>query len=163
MRIKYRFEIKGDLKPDIVFPLKVNGVDIVFVLEESKIIAIDIFENIELKKLPVFSQGFDGVHSLNMGNTNHRKFNNPLKLAEGLLSPFGLREIITDIIEIEWIPESEVEEKLVSINKFTYRTEPSVVSHIISFDLIARPFIAAFYNSNNYEVHCHFFGKEKMI
>ncbi len=82
MKTKYRFEIIGDLRPDITFPIKVAGVELEFTLEEGRVIAVNIIEETNLNSLPFFSQGKGGIHNLNMGSTNPKKFNKSLKLAE---------------------------------------------------------------------------------
>ncbi|MFT7158630.1 MAG: hypothetical protein ACI8Q1_003663 [Parvicella sp.] len=163
MKTKYRFKIYGDLKPDVTFPVEVLGLSLEFVLEEGNIVALDILENTDLKELPKFIQGPNAVHTLNMGNATPEKFKKSLKLAEGLLSVFGLREIVTDTVEIEWIPDNEEEQKLLQISSFTYKVEPQEIDEAISFDLIARPFIAGFLN-DKYEVALSFFcqGKNDM-
>lgn len=160
MKTKYRFEIIGDLQSDITFPVKTSGVELEFVLEKEKIVAVNVIENTDLNHLPNFSLGNNGIHNLNLGKTNPDKFKKSLKLAEGLLSIFGLREIKSDIVQIEWIPENEQEKSLLKVFNFTYKTEPQNVNKPISFDLIARPFIAGFVN-DNYEVALSFFRQGK--
>lgn len=160
MKTRYRFKIYGNLKPDITFPIEVAGLSLEFLIEENNIVAIDIFENTDLKDLPHFDKGFDGIPTLHMGSTNPEKFKQSLKLAEGLLAAFGLREINTDTVEIEWVPKDEEEKKSIQIYNFTYNSEPQKNDHSISYDLIARPFIAGFLN-DKYEVALSFFRQGK--
>ncbi|MHC4559514.1 MAG: hypothetical protein ACYS80_19645 [Planctomycetota bacterium] len=163
MKVQYKFTIKGNLKPDHVFPIQVNNQEISFILQEGKITGILITESASENNLPKLNKAPGAVFNLDMSGVKVDHLITSLRLAEGLLSVYGLEEIDFENIDIAWIPESNREKEKLSIGSFSYRIEPPSPQHTLTFDLIARPIIAGLMN-NSHEAPLSFFrqGKNNM-
>jgi len=161
MLTKYRFKIEGNIRPEGCFPIRIDDVFIEFVLEEQQIVAIEVIEKTQVKDIPRITQKAGKIDTIFTGDRAHKHIKR-LKLAEGLLSFFGLREIIFDKYDVEWIPQNEEEKKLLHINNFSFGYK-DVDDHndSIPFYLIASSFIAC-YQNDNYEAAMSFYRKGKI-
>mgnify|MGYP003384411646 CR=1 FL=1 len=161
MLTKYRFEIEGAIRTDTVFPLKVNDYFIDFEVKNGKIIALEIIEPTDLTKLPKVTGENGKLKSIDIKGDNILSIRPHLKLAEGLLSTFGLRSIDVDSYTIKWIPSNDDEKKLLELYEFSFGYEdPDDYKETIPFSLVAQSIIAGFENKK-YEVSLSFFRKGK--
>jgi hypothetical protein len=160
MKTTYQFNLVGTLKSDITFPIKIGEVTLSFLSDGSKIYAVEVSETSDVGNLPFMKNGIDGVTELTIDGFDIQKLMNPIKMAEGMLSLFGLEEINTREVRIKWVPENKEEEELIVISEFTYKEEARGLEEEIAFDLIARPFIAGFLSST-YEVAFSFYRRGK--
>lgn len=161
MLIKYRFELEGNIRTQNFFPLKVDNYFIDFVVEEEKIIALEVVEPANLDMLPVVKAQAGKIEEINIQGTNLEKLRPHLRLVEGLLSTFGLRAIDIDTYTVSWIPNNAQESKELKLYEFKHSyADPDDHNESIPFDLIARSVIAGF-KSDMYEVSLSFFRKGK--
>lgn len=158
MRIKYSFPISGDLKPDNLFAFRVDRKKFEFTLEDGFITHLVITEALSISHGPSITRDTSQITHIDLGAANPKKFNDQLKLAEGLLSVYGHVKIDTVNVHIEWLPDSDDEREQLNLLQFSVSKERRREHRPISYDLVARPFIAAF-TRDGHEIALSFFNR----
>lgn len=160
MQTRYRFRIKGNLRPDRVFPLNCDPYFIDFQLDHGKIVGLEVFEQTNLNDLPRFVDAPNGTKTLIVKEMHLGRLEGHLKNAENYLSSFGLTDLDTSSYEVKWIPANEYERNLLEICNFSvgFKNQDEY-EDATPFDLIARPIIAAFSGNTEYDAAMSFMRK----
>jgi len=164
MKCKYRFRADGKLKPSILAPISVRGWTYEFEANNDGIVThISVTVNsISKEHWPTMKESqTPGVKAeINIPDVAFPFVKMELRVIEGLLSLYGLREVDFNSVNTEWIPESEEEKQSLSIFSFkrSYQDIPDSKRLATSFDIIARSVIGANLGHDN-EVVLSFYRK----
>tara|TARA_R110000751_G_scaffold18344_2_gene55951 strand:- start:672 stop:1601 length:930 start_codon:yes stop_codon:yes gene_type:complete len=158
---KYKFKIESGVRVDRVFPLSVDQYVINFEIKNEEIVAIEILEPTDLTQISKVTSEAGKIKNIDVRGVDPNKFRSHLKLAEGLLSVFGIRSIDVDGCVVTWIPANEEESKLLELYEFGFGLiGPDENKEKIPFSLVAQAVIAGFDNKC-YEVSLSFYRKGK--
>src|ERR1700694_4593926 len=149
MRCKYRFDVYGQLKVDIWWPVLLG--DVTYQCEPNTIgIVKTISAEFSVANPALCPRGIPsekpGVklefHGLGRRLPEIKKHS---RAVEGLLSPYGMERIDLDYPEESWLPENDSE--TVQLERFSFKRSRNKISDAevspVSFDLVGRSFIAA--------------------
>jgi hypothetical protein len=158
MKIRYAYKLKGSLRADETFPIEVNGQELSFVLEKERIVGIAITRSIPSSLIPEVITEANQISEVRIPDVGAGNLAKSLRLAEGLLSLFGLEGIELNVTDITWVPENSEEEQSLAVSAFSHRLEAPLSEEPVPFHLIARPVISALLR-NASEVPLSFFRR----
>ncbi len=168
MKCRYKFAIEGKIKPTVLHPINVRGLEYDFLTNENGVIThISVTTgHVDKRSWPIVQESNEaGVKlEINIPSEPHYPFIlQELQVIEGLLSIYGMEKIDYENFHVEWLPNSEDEKNQLAMYNFSTGKNEIEDSSLppLSFDLLARPIIGAPLGEKS-EVTLSFFRKGRI-
>jgi len=147
MKCRYAFGVKGALRLKEACPLVVGDVTFQFLFREPDVVAA-IEAELSVPNADHWPHGTTnprpGVAAdFNFGSAGLERIVGYLRIAEGLLSLYGVESIDTESFEQKWIPETDDERAqldLFGFRRTIQRTRPDEMPYV-PFELVARSIV----------------------
>jgi len=149
MRVRYSFDIAGNVRIASAFPIGLGEFDFEFFLDghnrlEKILVTLDVPDELDWPKA---MQSVTPGAALTIQNTSPRleEVKNLLRTAESMLSFFGLDSIDFATVQTEWLPANLDERQRLGVLSFRCQTKRVPIDKVpeTPFDLVARSIMSA--------------------